>query len=328
MLITLLVNFAPNVWPVAVVIGAMITQAPATVARPRSLKIYALLAAVFLFGMGITGYIHNAPLWKPTLAVMLCLYLPVLLFAHQQSNKYLELEARAKSFDRFRLMAGGVAHDFNNYLTSVLGNAALARAELTEDKANTSEGLTVKALTNVTQAADKARDLARQLLSFSNAEANNNTRIDLAEDLESLVKLLHAAIPSNAQITFTNNDSRPLSLVFGSAVLLQQLFMNLIINATESGNPGKREKIAVKVTIDRSQHGGQSWINVTVSDDGLGISEEMREKMFEPFVSTKTGGTGLGLAAAREIARQHGGEIIVESEEGQGTSVTIGLPAA
>ena len=85
-LITVLVNFAPKVWPVSVVIGAMIVQGPATVAGPRSLKIYALIAAVFLFGMGITGYIHNPPLWKPTLACMLCLYPLVLLFASAQAT--------------------------------------------------------------------------------------------------------------------------------------------------------------------------------------------------------------------------------------------------
>ena len=325
-LISVLVNLAPNLWPVAVVIGAMIVQAPASVAEPRSLKIYALIAAVFLFGMGITGYIHDAPLWKTTLVCMLCVYPTVLMFANAQSARYLELEAKAKSFDRFRLMAGGVAHDFNNYLTSILGNSALARAELSEDPNNPAASLANNALVNVTQGADKARDLARQLLSFSNANSKDNTRVNLGEDLESLIELLRGAIPAHSQISFTNNDSRPLSLVMGSAVLLQQLFMNLIINAAESGNKGQRDIIHVDVTIDRSQHGAQSWLNVCVSDDGLGIPVDLRDEMFEPFVSTKTEGSGLGLAAAREIVRQHGGEILIDSEEGRGTKVSVGLP--
>jgi len=326
MLISVLVNLAPNLWPGAVAIGAMIVQAPAQVAAPRSLKIYSLIAGVFLVGMGITGYIHDAPLWKPTLACMLCLYPLVLYFAHAQSTRHLELEAKAKSFDRFRLMAGGVAHDFNNYLTSIRGNVALARAELSQHPDNPSAELANTALHNVVQGADRARDLARQLLSFSNAESNDNTRVNLGEDLASLIDLLRGAIPTHAKISFTNNDPRPLSLVLGNAVLLQQLFMNLIINATESGNEGQREMIQVDITIDRSQHGGQSWLNVCVSDDGLGIPADLQENVFDPFVSTKADGSGLGLAAAREIVRQHGGEIHIDSEEGRGTKVSVGLP--
>jgi len=328
LLITVLVNFAPSLWPVTVVVGAMIVQAPATVAKPRSLKIYATISAVFLFGMVITGYIHNPPLWKPTLACMLCLYPLVLLFAHDQSTKYLELEARAKSLDRFRLMAGGVAHDFANYLTGVLGNAELARAELSENSKNPAAGLATKALENVVGGTEKARDLARQLLSFSKADSTDNTRVNLAADLQSLIDLLRGATASHTQITFANNDTRPLSLVLGNAVLLQQLFMNLIINATEAADPEQRSSLNVSVSIDRSQHGAQSWLNVTVGDNGIGIPATLRDEMFEPFVSTKSTGSGLGLAAAREIVRQHGGEILVESEEGRGTRVKVGLPAA
>jgi len=326
--IIVIVNLIPSQWSVAMVAGAMIVQAPATVAQPRSLKIYVLIAGVFSIGMGFTGYIHDAPLWRPTLACMLILYPLIFIFAHAQATKHLELEAKAKSFDRFRLMAGGVAHDLNNYLTGILGNTALARAELGEAANNPSAGLAYNAMLNVTQGADKARDLSRQLLTFSTAESKDNVRVNLGEDLESLIKLLSGAIPSHNRISFTNNDPRPLSLVLGSAVLLQQLFMNLIVNATESGNKDQQENIQVDVTIDRSQHGAQSWLNVTVSDNGNGIPLALREEIFEPFVTTKAEGTGLGLAAAKEIARQHGGEISIESEEGRGTKVLVGLPAA
>lgn len=337
--IVLVVNLVPNMWHVATVVGAMIVQAPATVAQPRGLRMYAYAAGGLLLGLSISGFIHNPPLWQLTLGCMTAMYFPILLFARWQATRHLRLHAKASAINSMRLVAGGVAHDFNNYLTSVLGNAELARAELLTQPSTDTTRLTGQALDNVISGTDKARSLAKQLLSFSRATPSAPIQVDVAQELHSLIELLKGSLPKATTLKLNNLDRENQSLVYGNPVTLQQLFMNLILNATESGvnqtehgasdeGHAVAKPLLVTVTIAREAQPGSEndTLVIVVSDNGRGIAPATRKTMFEPFVSTKTRGHGLGLAAAKEIITQHNGKISVQSQVGEGTSVSVRLP--
>lgn len=335
------VNLVPQMWHIAAILGAMIVQTPATVAQPRGFRMYVAAAVTLLAGLAISGYLHNPPLWQLTLGCMAGMYFPIVLFAHWQAARHLHLQAKASTIDSMRRMAGGVAHDFNNYLTGVLGNAELARAELSTQQPNSSNRVMRQALENVIIGTDKTRELARQLLSFSRATRNSNTLVDLQTELQSLVELLRSQPPKTTALSFKNNDTAEQSLVLGNPGTLQQLFMNLIINATESGtteadttkdkNSAPVSKpINVEVSLERvvNDEPADDQLSIVIRDNGRGIDDAIRKKMFEPFVTTKDRGHGLGLAAAKEIAERHGGTIQIESEVGTGTCVKVLLPSA
>ncbi len=251
--------------------------------------------------------------------------------SRRAAQERIELERRVlehQKLESLGLLAGGIAHDFNNLLTVILAGTALARLAV---------GSSEKAVTEldaVVGAAERARDLTRQLLAMSRSQTLELRPIDLNDRLKQLLALLQRVLSET--ITLELIEGVRLPLVEGDASQLDQVFMNLCINAREAmPNGGKITIETEQVLLDADFVAAHPWatsgryVMVTVTDTGTGMPREVVDRVFEPFFTTKKerGGTGLGLAVAYGVVRQHRGLLHCYSEPGVGTVFKIYLPS-
>jgi PAS domain S-box-containing protein len=237
----------------------------------------------------------------------------------------------SQKLESLGVLAGGIAHDFNNLLTGILGNADLARAEmspLAPSRANL-EGIEV--------AARRAADLCRQLLAYSGRGRFIVQPLSLQELVEEMGHLLSVSISKKVVLKY--HFSKGLPAVEADATQLRQVVMNLIVNASEA--IGERSGV-ISVTVglahcdaeylkgclgaDHLQEG--DYVYLEVADTGHGIEAAELSRIFDPFFSTKFTGRGLGLAAVLGIVRGHRGAIKVYSESGKGTTFKLLFPAS
>jgi PAS domain S-box-containing protein len=238
----------------------------------------------------------------------------------QQLNQAQKMEALGR-------LAGGVAHDFNNLLTVILGNVELLLAVTTDrdDVRYDAE--------QIQQAAKRAAELTRQLLAFSRQQVLEPRYLNLNEVVQTMSQLLQRLIGED--ITLESRLAQNLGLVFADPSQLEQVLMNLAVNARDampSGGALTIETANVVLPSDhsRSPAGGARapYVVLSISDTGTGMDAATRARIFEPFFTTKAvgKGTGLGLATVHGIIAQSGGHIDVLSELGQGTTLRIYLP--
>lgn len=237
----------------------------------------------------------------------------------------------AHKLESLGVLAGGIAHDFNNLLMGILGNASLALMDLSEDSP------TYECITDIHTAATRAAELANQMLVYSGRGSFTNKRVDLTALVREMSQLLAASISKRATLRY---DFAPdLPPMEGDPTQLRQVVMNLITNASDA--MGSHSGVVHIHTIARrldakdmvtsivnSELEPFDAICLEVSDDGCGMSEEVLEKIFDPFYTTKFTGRGLGLAATLGIVRGHRGTIHVRSVPGHGTAFTLCFPAA
>jgi two-component system cell cycle sensor histidine kinase/response regulator CckA len=229
-----------------------------------------------------------------------------------------DLERRllhAQKLESLGLLAGGVAHDFNNILTGILGQASLARRLATTPELS-------RALDNIEHQARRAADLTRQLLAYSGKGSFSIAPVDLGEVVRDVGSMLAVVVPKQAELRFEMAATLP--AILADRAQLQQVVMNLITNAAESLVDG----VGTVTVRTRTEPGPSGAVVVLeVADDGVGMSAELQAKMFDPFFTTKGTGRGLGMSVVQGIARAHRGEIRVESAPGLGTTFAVLLPA-
>jgi len=215
-------------------------------------------------------------------------------------------------------VAAGAAHDLNNVLTAVMGAAELAALEAEK------RGIANPELKIISEAAERASALTRQLLSFAKSQITRRKYSRLCEIVTGLKGLVQRLIPSNIEISI---DARDRSIIFADSGQIEQIVLNLCVNARDAMPEGGRLVLRVFAT---SLSDGTPGVAVSVTDTGTGIPEEIRDRIFEPFFTTKTDGrgTGLGLPTVRIIAQAHRGEISCESAIGTGTTMTVRFPLA
>lgn len=248
----------------------------------------------------------------------------------EEEKKRLEEQFfRAQKMEAIGRLAGGIAHEFNNLLTGVSGNVTLALPHLEEE--HPARG----ALANIQEALRGGERLARQLLSFSRKQVSYPEPVFLDRKLPELREMLERIIGEN--IKLETRAAGPISPVKADAGQLDQVVVNLVINARDAMPQGGTVAISVRDVVLRefwSTQGTQlpdgTYVEILVVDDGDGIPAEIQELIFEPFFTTKPveRGTGLGLASVHGIVTEHGGCIEVESEVGKGTTFRILMPAA
>ena len=205
-------------------------------------------------------------------------------------------------------LAGGVAHDLNNALTAILGNAQLCSLEHPGDEY----------LEAIDEAAKRATDVTRQLLAFASRQLIQPQVVDPNERIRLSVQFLRPLLGEDVGVTLrlAANPGR----IRVDPGQLEQVLVNLAVNARDAMPRGGT------LTIKTAAVGPH--VLLAVSDTGSGMSAAVRDRIFEPFFTTKESkGTGLGLATVHGIVQQHGGHIVVESEEGVGTTFSIYLPA-
>jgi CheY-like chemotaxis protein len=227
------------------------------------------------------------------------------------------------------LLAGGIAHDFNNLLTVIRCHVELLLG--TEDFT----GSTTDALRQVLAAADRAGNLTRQLLAFGRKQIMRSEHLDLNEVISNLAKLLARTLGEHISLQV---DCAPnLPAVLADRGMLEQVVMNMAVNARDAMPDGGRLAIATSVVdIDdayvQEHREARSGTNLclTVTDTGTGIAPELLTRVFEPFFTTKEvgKGTGLGLATVYGIVKQHDGWVEVQSQVGKGTTFKVFLPAS
>jgi len=246
----------------------------------------------------------------------------------------LRLEAHiqeAQKLESLGVLAGGVAHDFNNVLAVILGNDALALSE-TEPGSRLA-----KQLERIRSAAKHGQALTSQMLTYSGKASVSLKPLDLPRLVEEMAELLDAAVSTKCTLDIARRDD-PV-LVEGDPTQLRQVVMNLVTNASEalenhSGRVAVRcgvmeaDSAYLKDTFGKPDLAPGEYAYLEVSDPGPGIDEGFRNRIFEPFFSTKFTGRGLGLASVLGIVRGHGGAIKLMTEPGAGTRFRVLLPRA
>ncbi|NOY44846.1 MAG: response regulator, partial [Deltaproteobacteria bacterium] len=233
--------------------------------------------------------------------------------------------AQNQRLEALGTLAGGVAHDFNNILTPILGYADMALQEV--EPGSRLE----KNLRRVVRAAERARGIVQQILAFSRQGDEGRTPLRLGTLLEETEGLLRASIPKHVRLEVRSETSS--DWVVGDATQLQQVLMNLATNAWHAMEPdgGILEMILEEqwVSAGDPELPTGRYLRIRVSDEGCGMPDEVLNRIFEPFFTTKEvgKGTGLGLAAVHGIVQAHGGTVRVESQPGKGTTFWVYLPA-
>lgn len=236
---------------------------------------------------------------------------------------------RAQKLESLGVLAGGVAHDFNNILTGILGNAHFL---LDERRAALDAG-TRACLVEIEKAARRASELTDQMLAYAGHGQLTKEVIALPQIVEEVTELLASSISKRAELVFEIDDDLP--AIEAAPTQIRQVVMNVLTNASEAleGRSG-----TIRVRMSRRELDGSEadafdvqpgrFVLLEVADDGVGMTAETAERMFDPFFSTKFDGRGLGLAAVQGIVSGHGGGIAVESLTGRGTRVRVVLPAS
>lgn len=223
----------------------------------------------------------------------------------------------AEKLKSLGVLAGGIAHEFNNLLTAVLGNAGLAHRQC-------EPGSPVqRRIEQIEAAATRATDLTRQLLAYSGRGTFVLKSIDLSRLVEETAELLYVSVGRKTTLEL---DCPPgLPRIQGDPGQLRQLVLNLVQNASESLR-GEAGRIRVAAARGPRALAARDGVVLEVSDTGCGIAEKDLKRIFEPFYTTKLSGRGLGLAAVQGIVRGHQGTLDVQSAAGRGTTVRVGLP--
>ena len=241
----------------------------------------------------------------------------------------LEAQLRqAQKMEAVGTLAGGIAHDFNNILGAIIGYSELATLDLSEDHSAQAY------VGEVIRAGNRARDLVRQILTFSRQEEHERKPIQLQSVLDEALKLLRATLPSTIEIRQRIDPQAP--AILGDATQIHRVMMNLGTNAwhamNERGGILEVSLAAFDVDDDFAQthpdlHRGR-YLRLMISDTGCGMERAMLERVFEPFFTTKPpgAGTGLGLAVVHGVVKRHEATIAVYSEPGNGTTFNLYFP--
>ncbi len=236
---------------------------------------------------------------------------------------------QAQKLEAIGTLAGGIAHDFNNLLGAIIGYAELARIQ-SEDNS-----MAVESLNDLLRASFRARDLVKQILTFSRREERAHGVIALESVVEESIRLLRATLPT--AIELRSRVMAPVPSIRGDSTLVHQVIMNLGANAAQAigDRPGPIDiELMGVVCRPGDESNGPAlapgrYVRLVVRDNGPGIDPAVRDRIFEPFFTTKERGkgTGLGLSVVHGILQAHDGVLRLESEPGCGATFEIYFPA-
>lgn len=243
-----------------------------------------------------------------------------------QEKRLYEQLLRAQKMEAIGTLAGGIAHDFNNLLTAVLGYSELMLSGLKE------EDVLHRPASIIYSAAEKGAELAKKILTVTRKEKMEIKPVDINEVIRNSMDLLLRSIAKNIEIVTGLADSLP--LIRADATQLQQVIMNLAVNARDAMPDGG--VLTIETAAVGTENGAANdvpdantgFVKISVSDTGTGMDIETQRKIFDPFFTTKeTGkGTGLGLYIVHSVISNHGGYINLYSEKDKGTRFSIYLP--
>ncbi|MDM0043078.1 PAS-domain containing protein [Variovorax dokdonensis] len=250
-----------------------------------------------------------------------------LTFDITEQKRSQELIARAQKLEALGQLTGGLAHDFNNILTVVIGNlAALAQAR-PDDPA------VPEYVQPALDASRRGAELVKGLLSFARRQPLKAASVEVSALIDSVARLVRRSLPENLRLAIVG--ARAPAHAWIDAGLLEQAVLNLVLNARDAVRPGGRIEISATQQVleepaaQALQMAPGPCVRIEVQDDGIGMDAQTLAHIYEPFFTTKQpgSGTGLGMAMVYGFIKQSGGAIDVRSRPGQGTTVSLWLPA-
>lgn len=245
-----------------------------------------------------------------------------------------DLEAQiqyAQKLESLGVLAGGIAHDFNNILQIVLGNVNLIQKLIPEHSPSR------PFVDNIRRSVDRASSLTRQMLAYSGKRSVALQTLDIGDVVREFIPLIQSSV--SKKITLQVNLIDDLPQIEADATQIQQVVMNLLLNASESLNEEHGGVVAVSTMVlhctkdylSRSRALFDApegdYVCLEVKDNGCGMSDEVKEKLFDPFFTTKFTGRGLGMSAVLGIMKAHKGALILDSFPGKGTDIRVLFPA-
>jgi len=245
-----------------------------------------------------------------------------LQFQMEERSRTEEQLRQAQKMQALGQLTGGIAHDFNNLMTVIQGSAdLLLRPNLTEERR-------LRFVKAIIEGAERAALLTGQLLAFARRQPLRPELLDINKRIETMIVMLQPTL--GPDITLTLELEEELPCVEVDPGQFEAALLNLVVNARDAMPEGGTLTIATRSVEDGDVGEHDRAVAISVKDSGIGISPEVRDRVFEPFYTTKTvgKGTGLGLSQVYGFAAQSGGGARIESEVGKGTTLTILLPAS
>ncbi|MCB1645240.1 MAG: response regulator [Pseudomonadales bacterium] len=235
----------------------------------------------------------------------------------EQDSKLL----RVQKMEAIGELVGGIAHDFNNILSSIIGYTELAMMEAAESQQNPK---LMTYLTEVFQGSKRARELVSKMQTFSRADQVRPENLDLMQEVKEIVKMLRASLPSSIEIRIDIEESLP--EIFIDKTFLQQIIMNACINARDAMQEtgtifirGHNRQVSRDHCSSCHELFAGEYVELSIEDTGSGIPSAIADRIFEPYVSGKASGSGMGLAMVHGIMHRQGGHIKVDTIPGDGT---------
>lgn len=248
--------------------------------------------------------------------------------ASRKRDELAEQLLHAQKMEAVGSMAGGIAHDFNNILGVIVGYAEMALDEERPEAVKMN-------VDKIINASEKAKDVIKQILSFSRKEKITKRYLNLSKIVMRAFRLLRSAIPSSVEIY--TDIGEELSPVYANSTQILQVIMNICTNAHHAMSDSGMIEVILReydeLSIEDMKKGvliGGAYQKITIRDNGSGMHPEVMNRIFEPYYTTKDDdkGTGLGLAVVHGIVISHGGSITVDSEYGTGTEFNIYFPVS
>lgn len=233
---------------------------------------------------------------------------------------------QAQKLESLGVLAGGIAHDFNNILSVIVGNCYLAKIDSDNSK---------DFIPKIEQASERAAELCRQMLAYAGKTQIIQSQVNIVALVDEMVRMLKATLPKNVVIKLDSSADIP--LVKADTSQLSQIIMNFVINASEAIGEAQGEIIVslAKTVITEGPsekdyqgkeiHSGD-YVCLEVTDNGCGMDDETKRRIFEPFYTTKFTGRGLGMSAVLGIVTSHEGALQVYTQLGHGTTFKVYLP--
>jgi len=249
-------------------------------------------------------------------------------------RKEIALQQQVEHVDRLEslgILAGGIAHDFNNILTAIIGNAGLATRKL--DAYSPAQ----KHLQGIEQSGQQAANLCKQMLAYSGKDTREVQPVDLNHLIIDMEPLLEVSMGKNVLLKLHLSETLP--LIDADITQIQQIILNLVINASEAIDKGNGtinittntiqvDEQYLQNTLHKKDISAGIFVSLKVSDTGCGMDADTRKKIFDPFFTTKFTGRGLGMSAVLGIIHGHHGILNIDSEPGRGTTFNIALPVS
>ena len=252
---------------------------------------------------------------------------------HRDITHEVKLEGelrQAQKMEAIGTLAGGIAHDFNNILAAIIGYTEMAHSKIPL------ESPVRRNLEQVLKASHRAADLVKQILAFSRQREQERRPLQIGPIVKEALKLLRSSLPTTIEIRHNLEGDREQGTVLADPTQIHQVLMNLCTNAAHAMRAtGGILNVTVAETSIPATLASRPWdvqpgsyVKLTVSDTGYGMEATVRERIFEPYFTTKDvgEGTGLGLAVVQGIVKSYGGAITVQSEPGRGASFEVLLP--